>query len=262
MEILELIKSIKLDFTQTVIEWSSGSSVVSSFELNPRDFLRFAKKDFKDKDDRDLINALTNCKRAIDCQIDTAFKVYGIGYDKINKASEIIVNICGESTTKLPFKLKLVEAINLAPAGLISKTRNLRNRLEHYYEKPSVAEVKDAIELSELFILSFESNLKIIEDNFTINSEVNYSTNEEKTEGLSVKYDLTNKRIEITGVHKNQVQGKAVLTADNQEYYAMLKIINSQQDELDCEEALICFLKMIKHPIPEKNVKLKFKSTT
>ena len=40
------------------------------FKLIPLDFLKFAKEDFNEKNIRNLINSLSNIKRAINCQID------------------------------------------------------------------------------------------------------------------------------------------------------------------------------------------------
>lgn len=48
-----------------------------------------------------------------------------------------------ENETKgdLPFKLKLLTALSMAPSTLVANVRELRNKLEHFYEKPSIKEV-------------------------------------------------------------------------------------------------------------------------
>ena len=137
MNILQLIKDeLKIDFTSTIIAYDSGSGSENPFELSARDFLRFAKSDFKSNDKKGNINALTNAKRAIDCQIDAALTMFGIQYDKIPNSTNRIIELTGLMSLDLPHKLKLIQAVDFAPSGLISKTRTLRNKLEHYYQIP------------------------------------------------------------------------------------------------------------------------------
>jgi len=165
--ILELIqKRLKIDFSTAVIEREGGSEISTDFDIEPRHFLRFAKSDFKTQELKGYVNALTNAKRAIDCQIDSAFAMFGITYDKIPKISQKIVDVEDFETSDLAYKLKLIKALDFAPSGLISKARLLRNRLEHYYQKPLKNEISEAIELAELFILSVENRTRIIENNF------------------------------------------------------------------------------------------------
>jgi len=131
--ILELIqKKLKIDFSKTVIEKDGAGSISSEFDILPRDFLRFAKSDFKTHELKGNVNALTNAKRAIDCQIDSAFAMFGISYDKIPEISQNLVDLEDFENSDIAYKLKLVKALDFAPSGLISKARLLRNKLEHY----------------------------------------------------------------------------------------------------------------------------------
>jgi len=59
-----------LNGTYSVSGWSSKEEK-DSFEISPKTFLDYAKRDLSEgKDERHLVNALSNVKRAIDCQIE------------------------------------------------------------------------------------------------------------------------------------------------------------------------------------------------
>lgn len=65
--------------------WSSKSNerVATQFEVTPTEYLAFAENDLESKDLRGLINALSNTKRALDCQIDSLLYTFGLyGYAK------------------------------------------------------------------------------------------------------------------------------------------------------------------------------------
>lgn len=56
----------------------SGASFREGFfELSPNHFLRFAKSDLNLKTKRSTVNALSNAKRAIECQVDEILYVLG-----------------------------------------------------------------------------------------------------------------------------------------------------------------------------------------
>ena len=257
MRTLELIKDqLKLDFTSTIIEPDSGSGGESDFELKPRDFLRLSKADFKSNNDGGLINALTNAKRAIDCQMDTAFNMFGISYDDISNSAENFVRILETGNSDLPFKLKLVRGLDFAPSGIISNIRTLRNKLEHYYKMPTKEEVDSAIELAELFILSVENRIRFIEENLSITDSKNYIAYGEYKNSFHIRFSKAEKNFKIDYyVNKEKIETESY---DEKQplFYSLIKILNNVNEEIELLESFGLFLKMIEHPIPLKNVKL------
>lgn len=176
MEIIQLTKKVDIDWTN--IEISLGVPPVAhlenysfGFEISPRDFLSFAQQNLKMNDKKGLISALSNAKRAIDCQIDLVILFYGFNYSKFEKANcysqiKSLINeyeIENQKFSGVPFKLKFITSFGIAPSFLVSKIRELRNKLEHEYKMPSKAEVREAVEVAELFINSTEN---IITRNF------------------------------------------------------------------------------------------------
>jgi hypothetical protein len=257
MTILQLIKDeLKIDFTSTIVEFDSGTGHENPFELKARDFLRFAKTDFKSNNKKGNINALTNAKRAIDCQIDTAFTLFGIQYDSIPESSNKIIELTGLKSFDLPHKLKLIQALDFAPSGLISKTRTLRNKLEHYYKNPEEEEVKDAIELAELFVLSIESHIKIIEDSFSITDKKKHNESPYINNCIKVDFDYEEKNISLAFYKERDKIETIMLNQNDETFYALVKIINNMHEEIEMEDSIKIFLKIIEHPIPEKNIRV------
>jgi len=170
MEINQLIKKVDIDWTN--IEISLGVPPVAhlenysfNFEISPRDFLRFAQENLRMKDKKGLISALSNAKRAIDCQIDLVILFYGFNYSKFEKVNsypqvESLINEYENENGKfsgVPFKLRFITSFGIAPSFLVSKIRELRNKLEHEYKMPTKKEAREAVEVAELFINSTEN---------------------------------------------------------------------------------------------------------
>ena len=108
------------------------------FKLTPLDFLKFAKEDFKEKNTRNLVNALSNVKRAINCQIDQILFIFGFS----------------KKRWKFPEKIEFIKDIGIISPEIIKKINKKRNLIEHEYDISSEEDVSDAIGIAELFIES------------------------------------------------------------------------------------------------------------
>ena len=164
MEFNEQFRNYKIDFTDCLIQLDCADEVNWDFDITPEDFLRYSKIDFREKNDRSIVNSITNAKRAIDCQIDKIFKSFGFEYDNfptyLNEFCDFFLK--NNKNKDLSIKLKIIKAFGLAPTKLVSDVRKLRNKLEHNYKLPTIEEVEDAIEIAELFLLATENKLKNI----------------------------------------------------------------------------------------------------
>jgi hypothetical protein len=131
------------DFLKScVAKWSTPTFGIKGIErlnyttaLRPADYLRFANADLKQNLEHFQINALSNAKRAIDCQVDNLFSAFGL----IRKRT-------------FPEKLAVVEELGLLAPRILKKVVKVRNLLEHEYYRPQVAEVEDAVDLASLFV--------------------------------------------------------------------------------------------------------------
>lgn len=258
MTLLELIKKIKIDFSKGLISPDTGTTLNYDFDISPKEFLSYSKQDIKQNNKRGAINALTNAKRAIDCQTDKIFHSIGLDPNNFPTVIEEFILKSKNCPVKrdLPIKYKFLQTLNFAPAEIIANARNLRHKLEHFYKKPSDIDVSNAIELAELFILATDSKLKSMWD-FTITDEQKHEeSNEHLYNNIYIQYNSQKHLFTLTGyVGKKRLR---VLTIKNDtvEYYYLLKIATSFDYEEDAQDAIIDLMEIIEHPIPSKNINI------
>lgn len=258
MTTLNLPKKIKINLTQGYIEqdqWSAGNH---EFEITPKDFLRFSKQDLKADDKRGNINALTNAKRAIDCQTDRVF--FSIGIDP-NKFPAVIESFIAKSKNlpkkDLPIRLRFLQAINFAPAKIIADARQIRHDLEHFYKRPSTDEVTSAIELAELFIQATESKLRAMMD-FTITDTEKHSRNDGHLwESLYIKFNSEKGMFSIEGWVGKVKQRKFFIKNTSEEFYYLLKIAASfgSEEQEEIQDEVRDWIENIGHQIPRQHIK-------
>ncbi|MBG9941013.1 hypothetical protein ABE237_21390 [Brevibacillus formosus] len=155
-------RTIKLDWTNfLVMEWDYVGEFTYQFQVTPEDYLLFAKQSLQDRSTNGLIDAMSNAKRAIECQIDSLISLLGYDYKSFDKRTaypktkNFISNFFNEENTDgITDRIKLLQILNITPSFLISKIRSLRNKVEHEYIIPDPKDVKEAIEIAELFINS------------------------------------------------------------------------------------------------------------
>ncbi|TCB72666.1 hypothetical protein E0H88_00170 [Acinetobacter sp. ANC 4216] len=154
----ELFDRVNLDYQNLSVDYADNINFENNFDLTPEDYLNFTKQDLKQRDDRGLINALSNAKRSIDCLIENILKNFDINIKRLPKAA---LDFCDEvlkdeSKQIHPLSLRLFCALGLSPRILVSEVRNLRNKVEHEFNNPKSEDVLRAYEVAELLI----NNLK------------------------------------------------------------------------------------------------------
>ena len=138
IEALRLLVSNAND--NTADGWSSIDIEVP-FDLRPKDFLNFAESDLNNICSHGSINALTNIKRAIDCQLDSLLYAFGL------------LEISKENRWSFPYKSELLTKIGVVSPRILKKINQKRNLLEHDYAKPDAEQVEDALDIANLFLL-------------------------------------------------------------------------------------------------------------
>jgi len=113
-------------------------------KIKPFQYLEFARQDLSDGiESRNLINSLSNAKRALHLQVETIAQ--GYGYKKLKRSP------------KFPAKLEFLGEIGIATPSIISKLNALRNKVEHDYIVPEVDQIKDYCDIVELFLHATEA---------------------------------------------------------------------------------------------------------
>lgn len=256
----EAFESLKLDWTSlAIILEGGGGQSYEGFEISPIDFLQYAKEDLKDDpdDERNMINSLSNSKRAIDCQIDEMFMRIGVNYTKLPKSLETYTNLF-VFKTDLAYKLRVVSALNLAPVNLLSKYRNLRNKLEHFYKLPSTENVHDAIDIADLFIRCIEGKLDKLDTEFYITDKKNQIDDSDSHEayknGISFMFEI-GRFYYWVNLNENKSERQELLP-DDPLYFAMLRIMYSLGEFYTLVEAMEKISTLIGNPIPVKDINL------
>jgi len=150
----KIFHKINIDYTNLEIKYSDNINFKFEFPITPREYLKYAQSDIKEKGKKGLINALSNSKRSIDCLVETILNSLGIAPDKIQPNAIKFCNEVLNSKDKNiePQSLKLFCALGFAPSFLISEVRLLRNKVEHEYEIPNLYDVVKAVEVAELLL--------------------------------------------------------------------------------------------------------------
>ncbi len=118
------------------------------FEMLPRDFIEFAERDLSTASStHSLINATSNLKRAVDCQLD--YLLCSMNLNKLYR----------EKRLGIDRKLGLLKAAGIFRSRSIEKLNFLRNRLEHHYEVPEIQDVEVYFDLVSAFVSVIESTI-------------------------------------------------------------------------------------------------------
>jgi hypothetical protein len=175
MKVKQFIEAAKLDWSDFYFDPDGGSSYSCPFQVTPEDFITFAKADFFNADAKGLVNALSNAKRAVDCQADSFLVAIGLNPERLDKQLSkdgIRFLNSGHSPTEAPLKFRLLQALGFATPAIIARMRRLRNLLEHEYKKPRKKDVSDAIDVAELFVHACRGKMKSPTTSFGIGSGI------------------------------------------------------------------------------------------
>lgn len=116
----------------------------TSFETMPSEFINFAELDLENDFEHKYINALSNAKRALDCQADRLLKLFGFYKESQDKY------------WGFPKKIELIQKFEIIAPRVLNKINKTRNLMEHKYIKPKSDEVEDFLDIVSLFIASTE----------------------------------------------------------------------------------------------------------
>lgn len=130
-------------------EWFDSYSWITisySKGLSPLNYLEFANEDLKDGGvQRNLINSISNAKRALHLEVETLCKAFGQEHAK-------------KKAKTFPQRLKFLNDCGMVRYRLLTKLNNIRNLVEHEYYIPERNEVEDFIDVVDLFIDAMRLN--------------------------------------------------------------------------------------------------------
>jgi hypothetical protein len=138
MQIKEFCLAHEFDMSKCAVNLGGGSFTMTELKTSPVEFLNLAEDDFERGGLSALVNATTNAKRAIVCQLDQLLISFGYPSLKWN----------------VPKKIERLHALGLLAPSLLRKVVNMRNILEHEYKAPDLQSVEESLDVASLFVMS------------------------------------------------------------------------------------------------------------
>ncbi|AXI61934.1 hypothetical protein DLD99_16120 [Pseudomonas kribbensis] len=148
MDIKEFCLAHQFNMEKSTIASGGGSFEMTELKTLPIEFLSLAEDDFERGGLSALVNATTNVKRAIVCQLDQL--LISFGYQSLR--------------WNIPKKIESLRALGLLAPSLLRKVVSVRNLLEHEYETPSLKTVEEALDIASLFVMSASAMFIPFED--------------------------------------------------------------------------------------------------
>lgn len=113
-------------------------SVKLPWEITPYEYVQFAQLDIDGTDKRSTINALSNAKRGLECQIDSLMLAFGMG--------------TLAERWSVPKKLEVLQELGVIAPRILTKINRHRNEMEHEYTCPKHDVVGDFVDVVALFV--------------------------------------------------------------------------------------------------------------
>ena len=199
-------------------DWSlSGFGSLDYDPPNKADlFLNYAETDLSHETDAGNVNALSNAKRAIDCQVEQLINLLGLKKEK-----------------SFPKKLSHMKSIGLVVPRILEKVNQTRNMLEHEFVHPDRSQAEDAVDVATLFVkltnaifYNFYHELEMHEsfDEFWKRGDYQTFCFGETASGLMIRFDgQKSPYFEAIGYIKDSNVMRYKITKDFPEYLPILR---------------------------------------
>ena len=120
------------------VSGEARNTVKLPWDIRPSEYVHFTQKDAEGSDKRSIVNALSNAKRALECQIDSL--MLALGLESIAKKLNV------------PKKLQLLNDLRVIAPRVLGKINKHRNEMEHAYTRPEHEVVMDFVDVVSLFV--------------------------------------------------------------------------------------------------------------
>jgi hypothetical protein len=196
-----------------LISPSITSFVSTKKEIYPSSYLDYAKEDISEGiSRRTLVNALSNAKRAFHFQVDIICTTFGWEKHKASKK------------TSFPAKLEYLSKCGIISPNILLKLNRTRNLVEHEYTAPTEEELRDYIDIVELFLMATKGLLDSFPESLTLElmKDEHYNQELDLPEFINAKIIKNEGGIELQT--KKEIRAIAITDED---YYQWLSAIIS-----------------------------------
>lgn len=204
---------------------SCGSDVsIPIYDISSEEFLDFAENAIASETKEGIVNAISNLKRALDCEMDMFF-------ESIN-----VKRIFDKKNLKFEKKSQFLADIGLFPIQTINKLNFMRNKLEHEYKTPEIYDLYAYYELVWSVVRILDLYLELLYINGEIDAELHIENN---VYYLTMKYDV--KECAFVFEIKDWTKGK------EREQKRLNVTLKNQEDASDFIKAFNVFLLSIQY---------------
>lgn len=152
------LELISLDWGRLTVLGDTNENLFFKFPIEPKDYLAFARKDFEEGGLRGLVNAVSNAKRAIDCQVDGYLTALGFALKKSELRRQLGKDLADaierdtDVSKTVPLGFRLLQTLGFSSLTAVEGARQLRNSYEHEYRRPNKTRVVNVLNIAELFV--------------------------------------------------------------------------------------------------------------
>jgi hypothetical protein len=207
-EILDIIDDP--DFRPTA---SSYSKVETSFEIKPNNFLDFAKMDLASEYSHKDINALSNAKRALDCQLDSLLVAFGL------------YKIAQKESWNFPKKIQIINELGIVAPSVFDRINRKRNLMEHEFVRPNSEQVDDFLDIVSLFFAATDRYINYLNNycDFQVYRDLGNSKYEFVVDGF-IQLEGNKLKIKMTKFEDNEAQEteNIEIESNNSDYIIIL----------------------------------------
>ncbi len=194
----------------TEFERCAFTDVEFPYETTSHEFLQIAEKDLEQNSNHGNINALTNAKRAIDCQVEAIIKVLGLKREK-----------------QFPQKIERIREIGLIAPRILGRLNKVRNLLEHEFKLPEREKVEDAVDVAHLFVELSHRIFRQLVFQFSIYDPCFHKYKVWRNWGpnyLVIEFDVENHKFQVTGAIEDKQLCSYKVNKGDPEYIPLLRL--------------------------------------
>ena len=212
---IDIVKHFFRDIESIRGYMDEGTDFECPFDTDPWEWLDFAAENLKKESPHANADALSNTKRALDCELDFFIHCYGLA------------NIAKVPPWATGRKIRLASDLGLAPESILQRLNAARNQLEHHYEMPSPITASNAHEIVTLFVTAVDLFLYPTR----VGTMFHPRSSHEDSEGLHLRIVHEESMIYVECPADGTIDGLGIRASDSLDEYLYLLgfILHSQR---------------------------------
>jgi len=248
LSLAQIFERAQLDWYRLVVTQESGVILEHEYPLSAKFFLTCAREDLKEGKSRGFVNALSNAKRAIDCQTDSYLCAIGFSPKTLQKqlGATVIQGLVQFSpAVDRPLKFRVLESLGIVAPAIVNRVRTIRHLLEHQYKKPTPAAVRDAIDIASLYVSALDGSMNSFLENVHLEcGDIPHPLGGDTVAERRISIELTNWRdpdlfigVRFWDLGKREEATLKILPSDPN-YLSMLRVLFAGRARENFEEVL------------------------